>query len=862
MSVSAQVIVSELGWSGSDLSTADEWLELALVDPAGPTQSLSGWTLYSGSDAEPMIRFGAVSLSGAIVIANYAEAQSRLLLAPGLVTTAVSLSNIDLRLELRRPDGSVADSVALGDHPPGRTGASGNGWASAERLDPLQSGTDAANWRTADTSLGFDAGAPLFGTPGIVVWLSESIPSSSSAVSSASSFSSLSSASSGSGEVLDGAELVTSSSSSFSSQEASSALSVSSSSSSSSSTVPSSSSSVTSTRTVPLFGRLRITEVMADPEGSDDGEWIEVGNLSAETIDIAGVLLQRRGFSRSYRFIELFGSGATLEPDQHLLIPRTDSLITLPNAGGEIVLTDGEEVIDSFAYPAATEGISSGLLEGLVATFCSPTPGTINHLLLPSGSLLIQGGALSGVGRVSLNVAADLPDVPGSMTCRIDFGDGSVSDSCNPPTHTFASVGSYDVTLVASTSCGEITAPPLSVSVFEEPIQAAVTTLVSASIHSSSSSSSEAGQRSCSPSAATGVSIAGALPNPASDDEEAEQIILQNDTARSIDLCGWVLDDGPEGSRPFRLDGIVLGAMEKKILLRPLTGIALNNDGDSIRLFRPGDPIPISEVLYESASQEMFIGPAFPTAAMTVEDRIPQNFIEPYLESKKSPSAFEVRATSSANEGDIIISEILSHPVKGEPEWIELENVSASTIDLSGWILDDDSGGGSKPWLMPRDTLIEPGEFLVLTRAETKLSLNDGGDSVELRRGSQVMDAVDLPALKAGVALALMTDGEWCQTSESTRGRENTCLPQGALQPKDKTKKSESQKLNTAPTEASLLASLQSGQRRGGGLIGAQETGSYGWIVWILISVAMVGGVAWAWLHLDEWRWKLQPEGK
>ncbi len=856
LSASAQVVLSEVGWAGSDLSTADEWFELTLADPAAPAQSLSGWTLYSGADTEPMIRFGPLSVSGAIVVANYSETQSRLLAAPALVTTAVSLPNVGLRLELRRADGSVADTVVLGDHPAGRTGAGGNGWASAERLDLLRSGSDPANWRTAESAAGFDPGAPLFGTPGFAFPSMNTTSGSSSSFVSTSSSTSTSSAS-GSGDVLDGAALVLSSSSSSVSSS-----SLASSSSSTSASAAHSSSSV-STRAIPLVGRLRITEVMADPEGNDDGEWVEVANLSAETIDIAGVLLQRRGFSRSYRFVELFGSGASLEPDEHLLIPRTQSLITLPNAGGEVFLTDGEELIDSFVYPAATEGVSSGLLEGLITFFCAPTPGTPNTRILPSGSLIVQGGALSGVGRVSLNVAADLPDLPGDISCHINFGDGSAADSCNPSTHVFSSVGSYDVSLTALTACGTVEASPLVVSVLEQPAAIVLAANVSGSKTTLSSSSSGAGQRSCSPSAATGVSIAGALPNPALDDEEGEQILLKNKTKQPIDLCGWVLDDGAEGSKPFRLDGTVLSAAEVKILPRPQTGIALNNDGDSVRLFRPGDERPYSEFTYDKAAEDQMVGPDFPAFVSSSSSKTShEESMEPYLERKNHYIQVSVPQGSDAAEGDVFMSEVLSHPAKGETEWIELENESARSVDLSGWVLDDDPNGGSTAWVMPQGTVLEAGELRVFTRAETKLSLNDGGDIVELRRGSQVMDAVDLPALKSGIAYALMADGEWCQTTSLTPGDENTCYIKDDVQPKSKTKKS---KISTADPSGSgedLLAALQSGGRRGEMGQKPQSGASYGWLVWTLAVIGSLGAVAWVWMHFDEWRWKLQEKAK
>lgn len=851
----AQAVISELGWAGSDLSTADEWFEIAPLSATG-SLSLSGWTIYSlsGAGAQKMLAIEPMTMTGAaLIVSNYAESQSRLSVAPAVVTTAVSLPNADLHLELRRPDGSVADDVVLGSKPVGHTGSIDGVWASAERIDPFGSGADSANWRTATASMGFDPDSAMLGTPGWAEWLvpafsssaSSSVQESSSSESSASSGEGSSSISSpGSGEILDGAELVLSSSSS--------AASSSSISSADSSSLASSSSSVPAG----LVGGFRITEVLADPQGSDDGEWIEVGNLSAVPLSVDGVLLQRRGLSRTYRFVEIFGTGATFAPGEHRIVSRERSLITLPNAGGELLLTHGDTLVDTFAYPAADEGASSGLFDGETALFCVPTPGAANARLLPTAGLLVQGGSLAGIGKTSLNVAADIPDLPGDVSCLIDFGDGATSESCNPGSHTFGEPGSYEVSLEVTTVCGTIEAGSLLVAVADlQSSSSSAASKASSSAKkatvSSSSSPSETGQRSCLPSAATGVSIAGALPNPAESDEEFEVIILQNDGPDQADLCGWVLDDRPEGSKPFKLDGHFIPSAGALRLLRPVTGIALNNDGDTVRLFRPGDPEPISIVTYDTVGEDDYVGRL---AAKNLPDQPEKTHsdqsTEPYIKGKSPPNSGSSGA-ASAVPGDVIVNEVMSHPQTGQPEWIEVRNLSDRTIDLSGWTLDDDPDGGSAAWIIPHGTAINAGEFIVFQKTDTKLSLNDSGDQVELRRGSQLLDSVELPALKAGIALARQGEDDWCQTSRATPGAANTCASISSLQ-------SKVEKGNTVSSsqQLGLLSSLKDAPARSA--LGQSASSELGWIAWAAAALLLLGCVVWAWMHFDEWRWKLQ----
>lgn len=168
----ARVVISEVMWMGSDLSTADEWVELTCTEGECP-QTLSGWALTSlGSDGteKTLVRFGEVTIGAGqyAVVSNYSAADSRLATNPVLTTTAMTLPNTKLLLRLRDGSGNIMDEVDdgvgvpfAGDNPSG-TGAK----ASMERLDLSAAGNVKDNWQTALLSLGFDSGLPIFGTPG------------------------------------------------------------------------------------------------------------------------------------------------------------------------------------------------------------------------------------------------------------------------------------------------------------------------------------------------------------------------------------------------------------------------------------------------------------------------------------------------------------------------------------------------------------------------------------------------------------------------------------------------------------------------------------------------------------------------
>lgn len=83
--------------------------------------------------------------------------------------------------------------------------------------------------------------------------------------------------------------------------------------------------------------------------------------------------------------------------------------------------------------------------------------------------------------------------------------------------------------------------------------------------------------------------------------------------------------------------------------------------------------------------------------------------------------------------GQIIINEFLPNPSgkDEEEEWVEIYNNSDATADISDWQLDD-AASGSKPFVFPKNTLIAPKSYIVLSRQITGIALNNDKDSVRL----------------------------------------------------------------------------------------------------------------------------------
>lgn len=83
----------------------------------------------------------------------------------------------------------------------------------------------------------------------------------------------------------------------------------------------------------------------------------------------------------------------------------------------------------------------------------------------------------------------------------------------------------------------------------------------------------------------------------------------------------------------------------------------------------------------------------------------------------------------------IFINEWLPNPAGADAagEWVELFNSGKSSVSLNGWSLK--TSAGKKVSL--KNYTIEPGDYLVLKRSETKLTLRNNSESVFLYDGAE-----------------------------------------------------------------------------------------------------------------------------
>jgi len=199
---------------------------------------------------------------------------------------------------------------------------------------------------------------------------------------------------------------------------------------------------------------IRITEVLLNPKDSEDYEWIELGNLGTEPVDITGWILSDG--SRSYVVEPRSQSGYILEPAEHTLFFHHQTGIALSSAGEVITLFNSQGEVDRIDVSKTGEEISFGREpDGSRGPFCVPTPRAENSEDLLDPKIVIQSGRSTDYTKVTLNLKAEVEE--GSLKdaeCFWDFKDGTSSKKCNPPSHSWDYYGVYNVELRVMTKCG------------------------------------------------------------------------------------------------------------------------------------------------------------------------------------------------------------------------------------------------------------------------------------------------------------------------------------------------------------------------------------------------------------------------
>ena len=142
-------------------------------------------------------------------------------------------------------------------------------------------------------------------------------------------------------------------------------------------------------------------------------------------------------------------------------------------------------------------------------------------------------------------------------------------------------------------------------------------------------------------------------------------------------------------------------------------------DGDSVTVawsFGDGGSATGTEVTHTYSSAETFV------VSMSMSDGVNETEV-----------AHTITITKRTYVDHVAINEFLVNPTGSDAdnEFIELINTSDDEVDIGGWQLDDKEGGSST-YTIPSDTKLSGRGILSFPRTETKIALNNSGDTVRL----------------------------------------------------------------------------------------------------------------------------------
>jgi len=222
------------------------------------------------------------------------------------------------------------------------------------------------------------------------------------------------------------------------------------------------------------------------------------------------------------------------------------------------------------------------------------------------------------------------------------------------------------------------------------------------------------------------------FPYPESGDEFVE---VANTGDDCVDVSGWKIMDGADHKKAFPENSII----EPGEYLYLEGNLYLNNDSDTAYLLDANGAEKteaLDSLPYEKAQKGFsygFNGQSFawsstPTPGKNnmvdsdpVTDSPAENEDQPKIDNEENFS----------NAEGIFLNEILPNPRKNsDDEYIEIANNGSDSVDLLGWTIRDGSKNGK--YVFRESAIIETGEYLVIYRPQSKLSLNNTTESLTL----------------------------------------------------------------------------------------------------------------------------------
>ncbi|MBP6979085.1 MAG: lamin tail domain-containing protein [Bacteroidales bacterium] len=253
--------------------------------------------------------------------------------------------------------------------------------------------------------------------------------------------------------------------------------------------------------------------------------------------------------------------------------------------------------------------------------------------------------------------------------------------------------------------------------------------------------------------------------------EDPDWIEIFNDSDKDIDLSGYKIYDsgGQSGSKPKKEfpAGTVIPTGGFFVIVtddEAESGFGLSSGGEQVWL-ENADGTVIDSVTFPALEETQSYG------------RYPDGIDNWQILYTVTRGA----ANSNAVPGGVVMNELYSRGVTGDPDWVEIYNASPVELDISGYKIYDPGGqSGSKPKKeFPAGSIVPAMGWLVIVVDDDDPSgfgLSSGGDEVWLEDTSgTVIDYIAIPAMETTQSYGRLPDGSdtWQLLNTITRGTAN-----------------------------------------------------------------------------------------
>jgi len=319
--------------------------------------------------------------------------------------------------------------------------------------------------------------------------------------------------------------------------------------------------------------KIIITELFPNPEGVDDGEFIELYNTGNEAVNLYGWQLGDNS-SRKYTISESDFSSIIIESGAYLSIKKEVSKISLNNTSDAAFLYQPNgNLLNSVEYEKCQEAQSYSLVDGEWAWTDNVTPGRINIFEIknemPTASFEASEEDIK-VGQV-INFNASESEDPDKDVLDFfwDFGDGEQTEG-EKVEYIYQQSGEYIVTLLVRDEKGGENEDELKITVTDYDYS-------------------------------DKVFVNELLPSCSPSDKECEFIELYNQESREVNLAGWQLTDL---KKYYQFpDDLIIEPHGYLVIERKDSNVTLNNGGDTVFLLDPAGQI-VNGVEYEKAKKD------------------------------------------------------------------------------------------------------------------------------------------------------------------------------------------------------------------------------------------------------------------